>query len=603
MITAALCFSQTYSFDNPNNWTHFTTESGLPSNNIKDVVEAGDSTLWVTAPSLAWFDGFQWRTVDSSYGLPLTGVVEINETFSNNIIVTVTISGGYSKIYVGNKSGFREIKTTFESSNATALDSSTFLILSNSSLYLYDKGSVTPYLPHNDLTRGKTISLLRTTNGAVWLNLISGFYRREVSQGDSPNREQKWKLMISAGTRPISIEYLAENQNGAGIVQFEVPHEKRGVWEWTSSSLPKRNPTERTTTMIALDIGPHDEAIVVYRSGDIRWRENGLWKSLTSLEARLKDISVVKFRANGDLLFGTKQGLSLFRRSPSLWKFLSHPPPDPRNHVSEIIKAKDGSFWIASSGGVEHRSTNGTYRFFEKINNENIFGITALAEDSAGNIWIGSGSAFTGVYRFDGSSWKYVHIGSDSESVFIHKIRKDRKGHLWFLGLGKNHLEGKDPGAFEYNNGTFIRWSKTPYGIVDRVGEMAQDGLINGRVYDFVEGYDSSYWFATDGGICRWKPENPQPLDSPSPNGRRGRGMRGVGTWTHWTTSNGLQQHRITSIALDQKNQLWFASDYPPGEFDPSGIGCIDTLDHIQYFGAMDGLVGENIWDIEVDSS
>jgi PAS domain S-box-containing protein len=577
-----LCLSQTYNFDDPNRWTHFTTESGLPSNMIQDIAETNDSTLWVAASSLAWFNGFQWKTVDSSYGLLLNNVLGVQNTFNDDIIVQGSLHGVTGKIFVGNKSRFNEIKTNLENPYAVGLDSGTVLIASNYSLYLYDQGSVTPYQPLHDLTRTQTFFLQRTVSGAVWLNLKSGLYRRDGVT---------CKLMIPAGTFSIDPSHIAENRNGAGITQFEHPYEKRGLWEWASSSLPKRNPTERATVTITFDVGPHDEAIVVYRSGDIRWREKGVWKSLPSVESRLHDITTVKFRANGDLLFGTRQGLFLFRCSPSNWTYYSYPPPDQRNHVSEIVKAQDKSFWMATSGGVEHRSTNGSYRYFDKINDEIIHDITALAEDSAGNIWIGSGSAFTGVYRFNGHRWEHFQLGNGNESVFVHKIRKDRAGRLWFLGLGKNIPKGNEPGAFEYGNGNFIRW-------------RVQDGLINGRVYDFVEGSDGSFWFATAGGISRWKPEtNLAKISNPSLRSEQALRKVTDGSWTHWTTSSGLKDGRITSVAVDQDNKLWFASNYPPGPASTFGIGCIDTLGSVEYFTSEDGLVNENIWDLKADSS
>ncbi len=52
-------------------WVHFTTESGLPSNDIEYIEEARDGTMWVgTKAGLAWFDGYVWHKIDSTYGIP-----------------------------------------------------------------------------------------------------------------------------------------------------------------------------------------------------------------------------------------------------------------------------------------------------------------------------------------------------------------------------------------------------------------------------------------------------------------------------------------------------------------------------------------------------
>ncbi|HEV8539061.1 MAG TPA: hypothetical protein VGR15_09115, partial [Bacteroidota bacterium] len=48
-------------------WVQFTTQSGLPSNHILELVESSDSTPWVaTTSGIAWYDGFRWTTVFDS---------------------------------------------------------------------------------------------------------------------------------------------------------------------------------------------------------------------------------------------------------------------------------------------------------------------------------------------------------------------------------------------------------------------------------------------------------------------------------------------------------------------------------------------------------
>lgn len=58
-------------FDESWRWVNFTTESGLPSNNVFDVIETPDSTLWAVCDAgIAWYDGFQWNPVQTSRPSP-----------------------------------------------------------------------------------------------------------------------------------------------------------------------------------------------------------------------------------------------------------------------------------------------------------------------------------------------------------------------------------------------------------------------------------------------------------------------------------------------------------------------------------------------------
>src|SRR5207248_1029439 len=79
--------------------------------------------------------------------------------------------------------------------------------------------------------------------------------------------------------------------------------------------------------------------------------------------------------------------------------------------------------------------------------------VTGLAEDLQGNIWISSGATFSGAYRWDGSRWDHYSLSTDSSEFFGHKIKKDRQGRLWFLGISPR---GRQPGAYMLDNGKFI---------------------------------------------------------------------------------------------------------------------------------------------------
>ena len=64
IICASTVGAQTDIFNESWRWAHFTTESGLPSNNIYNIIETADSTLWALSDAgIAWYDGFQWINV------------------------------------------------------------------------------------------------------------------------------------------------------------------------------------------------------------------------------------------------------------------------------------------------------------------------------------------------------------------------------------------------------------------------------------------------------------------------------------------------------------------------------------------------------------
>src|SRR5438045_876084 len=83
-------------------WVHFTVESGLPSDLVQEVFESLDSTVWVgTTLGLAWFDGFQWVSIDPTRGIPSDASVRIVGELGDSLVVSTG-----RQYYIGTKQGF-----------------------------------------------------------------------------------------------------------------------------------------------------------------------------------------------------------------------------------------------------------------------------------------------------------------------------------------------------------------------------------------------------------------------------------------------------------------------------------------------------------------
>jgi len=52
-------------------WVLFTTDDGLPSNRVFNIIETMSGTVWaVTQSGLAWFNGYYWEPIGEQKGLP-----------------------------------------------------------------------------------------------------------------------------------------------------------------------------------------------------------------------------------------------------------------------------------------------------------------------------------------------------------------------------------------------------------------------------------------------------------------------------------------------------------------------------------------------------
>lgn len=93
-------------------------------------------------------------------------------------------------------------------------------------------------------------------------------------------------------------------------------------------------------------------------------------------------------------------------------------------------------------------------------------------------------------------------------------------------------------------------------------------------MYDFTAGPDGSRWYATLGGLSRWR----------------------EGAWTHWTREDGLREEVVFTLALDPGGRLWFGH----GGGDVRGLGFVDIDDRVGYLEASDVLAAKHVWDLAI---
>lgn len=231
---------------------HFTTESGFPSNNVVDVIETPDSTLWaVSDAGIEWYDGFQWINVPIAKSAFTNFSGPISDYRKDSIILYR--AGG---IYVGGKLGFSKIQISDSSQihNAAYLSGDTILMLANNSLYYLYNDTLQLLEKSHNIFSGKVFKIFRTKAGRIWIITKEGIYKWE---------ESKWRLIFRTNGELPFPPYITENSKGAALIHIELPLNLRGLWQW----LPERQIVQRlegTAEGIRnIAIGPSGEIVAV----------------------------------------------------------------------------------------------------------------------------------------------------------------------------------------------------------------------------------------------------------------------------------------------------------------------------------------------------
>ncbi len=491
-----------------------------------------------------------WHPIDSTQGLPGAGAFQLAPDLAGGMIV---IANG--RLYHGSTNHFDRlpIEQVF---SAVSCGKDSIIALCPNALYLLVGDKVMPFPANIDVPFDRYTRILRTSSGNIWLWCAQCFYKLDSG---------RWRLSFRSPRGGSELRELAENTGRDGFLSIQA---LPGRWEWKGDAEPRYIPDPFFYYLTAMDMSDDGDIIAVNLTGNVVRRHNDFWTVLTGIQSRFVRIIGVKFRRNGDLWIASSDGLDLYHQPFPRWTQFTHSPPDLRDWVNEIMIAHDGRLWLATAGGITILNGDSLVTFCTQIDGVSILGATAIAEDRDGNVWISSGGAFTGAYRWDGRSWKYFRVTSERLDINVHRIQKDRSGRLWFLGM-RNPSTLPQPGAFVYD-GTFRH-----------VG--TEDGLSSGRVYAFLESADSAYWFATKRGLDRWKPV-----------ARDLSTMEGV--WKHWTSEKGLRSGNVFALALDKKNRVWFADE-------GTGIGYLEDDGRTQYCSTLDGLISNRVESLCFDST
>ena len=541
-----IAISQDGDFSESWRLVRFSHLNGLPADQVSAVAEGRGGTIWAAGPKgVSWYDGFRWTAVPESLGLPqspATGLVALQD---GDVLVT---TGG--TLYSGNNHRFRMIAGPTHVTTVLQIDERSLLIQELSSLFILRDGVLQEF-PHQELTRGKTVNIFRTLHGTIWVNLVSGLYRWESNN---------LRVAIPARTGRFWVSGIDEDSGGSGMASIDYSDRFGELWTWSGKSTPQPGSTSNEHVFRQFVFGSDGERYGLTISGEIFLRREGEWSPLKYLSFQVRNVLSLQPSGNGDLWICSTEGLYLFKKSSTRWRSWKDSSRAASNVICEILNAKNGDLWLGTSDGVKVYKAGGGEKFYDRIGSTRLHAITGLAQDRDGNIWISSGSALGGAFRWDGNKWDHANITPDSSGIRIHRISKDREGNLWFLGLtrGAPGVDPTPPGAYVLKDGRFEPWG-------------VREGLLNGRVYSFAEGSDGSLWFGTGGGLSRWH----------------------HGAWKHWTREDELKFPEVFTLAIDSANTVWFGDRH-------NGLCRVDSTLRLRYFTVESGLVSNVIWDLAV---
>jgi hypothetical protein len=373
----------------------------------------------------------------------------------------------------------------------------------------------------------------------------------------APSGERVWAA-TAAGLCRIEA-YGVRPAPGAGVPRLVAPAPEGGVYGLLASEIvhvgeagvEARLPLPVDPTRAAADamLSEPDGTVWLrirgesYRFADGRWEKGqAAWPQEGAVLIPHLDETWTPTRGRGIL---RRRRKPYFRRIEI--------PGAPRVHA--LARAPDGAIWCGTNRGVA-KVWGGRVETFPSIDGRELGDVTACAVDGNGAVWIGSGSAFRGVYRREPGGWKHL----TTIDGFVHRITTDPSGALWFAVL---NAAGETPdaarGAWLYSEGAF---HPAP----------ANAELLSARVYDVVARDPTGVlWFATLKGLAAY--EGPDRVTQYTPE------------------TIGLKSEKVWCLCAGRDGSLWI------GYQQPRGVSRL-ARGRITHYGMHDGLCSDRVWDI-----
>ncbi|NUM45276.1 MAG: hypothetical protein HUU38_11275 [Anaerolineales bacterium] len=152
-----------------------------------------------------------------------------------------------------------------------------------------------------------------------------------------------------------------------------------------------------------------------------------------------------------------------------------------------VFVAGDGSLWVGREGGLSQLTPEGTWEHFGigTLFTEGFSFVSYITEHPDGSLWVAT--LGDGLYQQKDGEWEHYTPGDPGvrlSTPYIYSIHIAPDQSLWF---------GTEDGVARFDGAQWWAWK-------------LEDGLNHWNVNDILVQADGTVWFATSGGITRWRP-------------------------------------------------------------------------------------------------
>jgi PAS domain S-box-containing protein len=513
----------------------FDRTRGFPENPIKALTVDGLGRVWAGTSSSGVlriappYGPSEVRIFAHRDGLP-DGTVNDLTIGPDGSIWVATAAGG---VHVINEEGVRPVSLPKELSGATCYTlrtwhSRTMILSTSAGMFSLENGTASRLLaPPGSPTDGYT-TVCTDRDGNIWAgSYMSGLYR------------------FSAGSHRTSVSRLTRPEGLAGnFVSCLLEDREGNIWIGTEDGLDRL--CEGPVTTVSDREGLTHESVMTLaedRAGDVwvgtdgggifRIRERRVIEQIGP-SSGLEDgyVSALTVDSEDGLLIGTDySGLFTYRDG----KILPVVPRVRRRTIAAIVPGRDGSLWIGTAEGLEHRRAHGgaspdtvdvlprgavnavledrsgdlwvgMREGIARVRDRQVtmYGqrdglpaeyVTTIYEDSTGTLWAGTSG---GIARFRSNRWEAFGADKGLPDELVTCILEDGLGYLW-MGSTRGIIRIARSRFDSVASGGVMSLHALTFGVSDgmKTAECSEGGQTSG-----LRRHNGELWFSTARGVA-----------------------------------------------------------------------------------------------------
>lgn len=477
--------------------TIFTTAEGLAHNSVTRIVRDSRGFLWFcTAEGLSRFDGSAFSNFGTEQGLPHSSVNDLLETRAGEYWVAT--DGGLVRF---DPKGRPHRQVVYDS--ASPAPASMFTVV----------------VPEDEdrLARAVTV-LLEGRDGTIWAGTNKGLYRLDRGNG-------------RRSLRPVDV-HIPNEFPEQRIIADLLEDRYGSLWIAAPSGLYRRWPDGSAARYAKRDGLPNEFLQDLLEDHDGR-----LWAAT---------------RLGGFFRFSADRS-----HQPPIVDRQFTTPDLPSPWVFQLFETSDHRFWVATARGLLEFFPTGDdhgrpFRVYSTRNGLSYFDITALSDDTSGNLWLGTNTAGAMKFVLNG----FTAYGERDGLLHVGALFNDRAGNLCFRGsiLG-------DARTSVFEGGRLDLVSQGQPGYYHRIGcfdgrhfsgfqPAAMTSLDWGWVSErlTLQTRSGEWWVGTGVGLYRFPPADH--LDA----------LRTSRALARYTTKDGLATPQVFRLFEDSRGDVWIST-------------------------------------------